>query len=138
MLEDDDSRTRPKLLAGSNSISKKEKTTNDELITNTFPSLKARERTLLHCIIQTIWDIGFSVAHYDEVIIRLKRREKKLFPSKRIIDETIRNMCKSGIIISEMSEFSVSNAEGTPGPWKRERVLKLPEAFRIEALNRIT
>jgi hypothetical protein len=110
----------------------------DEMIMHAFPSLKTREHTLLHCVIQSIWDVGFGVALYDEVIIRLKRSEKKLFPSKEIIDKSIRQLSQNGILKSEMSEFRGSNSDGTPGPWKNIRVLRLPEAFRDQALNVIT
>jgi hypothetical protein len=84
MLADDEFKTRLKLLAGSKSIFKEWRAVNDELIMGTFPFLKARERTLLYWIIQTIWDVGFNVAHYDEVILRLKRRERSCFPQRRL------------------------------------------------------
>ena len=135
MLGDDEFKTRLKLLARSHSIFEKWKEVNDELIKGTFPFLKKRERTLLDCIIRTIWDIGFNDALYVEVILRLRRKEKELFPSKKTIDKTIQKLCKSGIVNSEISKFRPSNPDGTPGPWKKERVLKLPESFREEALN---
>jgi hypothetical protein len=134
MLNDDEFRTRLKLLAGSNSIVMKWRTINDELITATFPFLKTRERKVLGCIIQTIWDLGFTVAIYDEVFIRLKHSNKKLFPSKKIIDKSISDLCESRILNSEMSEFKTFNMDGTPSQ-KMVRVLELPREFRDEALN---
>ena len=103
----------------------------DELIKSTFPLFNLRERIALGCIIQSIWDIPFTVAMYDEVVFRLKRNEKKLFPSKKIIDKTLSDLCASRILKTEISEFG----DGKPSKWKKQRILKLPEAFLKKGLN---
>src|SRR5215204_6204252 len=48
----------------------------DELILHTYPDLTPKQRYLYKEIIQTIWDLEFSTAPYDEVVIRIYVPEK--------------------------------------------------------------
>lgn len=101
----------------------------DKLI-STFPPLKRRERIALGCVIQTIHDLDCGLAYYDEVVYRLKLGNKKLFYSRKVTDKTISNLCKIGMIRSEIS----SSGDGTPNKWKKTRLLKLSEALPDKAL----
>ena len=134
MLEDDEFKTRLKLFAAGSGLSEKFRAFNDELIMGKYPSLNTRQRVALRWVLQTLWDIEFNVAIYDEVVIRLKHRENKLFPSKGSIDETITELCESRVLNIETSVFETCNPDGTVTQLTH-KVLKLPEKFRIEALN---
>jgi hypothetical protein len=72
-----------------------------EVISGTYPFLNIRQIKVLQYIIQVIWSIGF--AHYIEVVYSLLQFEDKLFPSRKPIVETIRELCDMKIIESRIS-----------------------------------
>ena len=107
----------------------------DELLMGTFPSINLRQFAILRCMIHVIWDIGFSNAMYDEVVIRLFLHEKQLFPTKKSIAQSIRELCEKGIVKSTMSTFCTYGNDGKIIKSRRIRVLELPEKFKNETLN---
>ena len=133
MLNKDEIKSRLEMIASSNDISKKWAAVNEELIKGTYPSLKIRERKVLRCTIETIWDMQFSNARYDEVVFRLKHKDKKLFPSKKIIDKSIGELCEMGILKNHISEFVTRDRFSTTRT--QARVLDLPDTFREEAIK---
>jgi|GEM_PF-2257835 len=134
MLDDEEFKTRLKLLAESSSFSQKWTTLNEELIMGTYPFLNRRQYVALRWIIQTLWDLNSTVADHEEIVLRLQHREKQLFPSKKTINRTIQELCEKGVLKSEMSVFTTYNPDGV-AHHHRVRSLRVPEKFRTEFLN---
>jgi hypothetical protein len=110
---DDDFRSRMKLLAQNRSIFESIYAVIDELIVSTYPCLNELQKMVLCNIIHIIWDIGFIIASYDELVLRLLYNEPQLFPTKEIVIRTIQELCDKRIIKSKMTSFVTYNSNGT-------------------------
>ncbi len=100
----------------------------------TYPWVNLRQARVLRCIIHVIWGLEFSNAYYSEVVFRLLLDEKELFPTKKTITGTIKELSEEGVIKSKMASFITYNRDGTIFRKKRSRVIEISEKFRTETI----
>ena len=121
-----------KLLAESGCLFQAMDTVLVEVISGTYPLLNMRQIKVLQHIIEVIWSIGF--AHYVEVVYRLLQFEDKLFPSRKTIVETIRELRDMKIIESRITTLKVYDHDRKRCKVSRTRVLKVPKKSILEAI----
>jgi hypothetical protein len=134
MLTDNEFKTRIKLLGESGHIFETWDKVIDELIMATYPWVNLRQARVLRCIIHVIWTIEFSNAYYSEVVFRLLLDEKELFPTKKTIAGTIKELSEKGVIKSKMVSAITYNRDGTILRKTRSRVIEVAEKFRTETI----
>src|SRR4029078_5160272 len=100
-----------------------------EVISGTYPFLNTRQIKVLQYIIEVIWSIG--IAHYVEVVYWLLQLEDKLFPSRKTIVETIRELRDMKIIESRISTLKAYDRDRKRCKVSRVRVLEVTENFRL-------
>ena len=125
-------RARFKLLGESGCLFQAMDTVLVEVISGTYPFLNIRQIKVLQYIIQVIWSIGF--AQYIEVVYWLLQFEDKLFPSRKTIVETIRELRDMKIVESRITTLKAYDHDRKRCKVSRTRVLKVPENFRLEAI----
>lgn len=136
MLDDNEFKTRLKLLADSGSVFEGWDTVIGELIEAYYPWVNLRQDRVLRCIIHVIWDVGFSNAMYVEVAARLKHKEKELFPTTKSIRQTVKELCEKGVTRSKIATFETyDNSATLLLGTSRCKVLELSEKFRTETIT---